>query len=226
MWIFNVLFVFSLDKLLNKQLSWLNTHMINTLRLRQNGPHFPDDIFKWIFFNENVWISIQISLTRILKYVLCIYKKKKKYSVYIVWRVTLTLNFQDAFRCQCTIDSSYLYYMTCDHYYEYCLFFFPSCHQGISSHDIIDCRQSANSCLPRQFISSSWYIFQPLNCSVFVYLFIYWSILFIHFQIVISFSRIVSYYSNISVWNWFNTINIHSALHGYWWPGAVAPGHQ
>ena len=132
--------------------------------------------------------------------------------MYIVWRVTLTLNFQDAFRCQCTIDSSYLYYMTCDHYYEYCLFFFPSCHQGISSHDIIDCRQSTNSCLPRQCISSSWYIFQPLNCSVFVYSFIYWSTLFIHFQIVISFSRIVSYYSNISVWNWFNTINIHSAL--------------
>ena len=35
---------------------------INTLRLRQNGRHFPDDIFKWIFLNENVWISINISL--------------------------------------------------------------------------------------------------------------------------------------------------------------------
>ena len=34
----------------------------NTLRLRQNGRHFPNDIFKWIFFNENVWISINISL--------------------------------------------------------------------------------------------------------------------------------------------------------------------
>ena len=33
-----------------------------TLRPRQNGRHFPDDIFKWIFFNENVWISINISL--------------------------------------------------------------------------------------------------------------------------------------------------------------------
>ena len=29
----------------------------NTLRLRQNGCHFADDIFKWIFLNENVWIS-------------------------------------------------------------------------------------------------------------------------------------------------------------------------
>ena len=34
----------------------------NTLRPRQNGRHFADDIFKRIFFNENVWISIKISL--------------------------------------------------------------------------------------------------------------------------------------------------------------------
>ena len=34
----------------------------NTLRPRQNGRHFPEDIFKWIFFNENVRISIMISL--------------------------------------------------------------------------------------------------------------------------------------------------------------------
>ena len=34
----------------------------NTLRPRQNGRHFPDDIFKWIFLNENVWLSINISL--------------------------------------------------------------------------------------------------------------------------------------------------------------------
>ena len=36
---------------------------INSLRPRQNGRNFPDDIFKWIFLNdENVWISINISL--------------------------------------------------------------------------------------------------------------------------------------------------------------------
>ena len=29
---------------------------------RQNGSHFPDGIFKGIFWNENVWISIEISL--------------------------------------------------------------------------------------------------------------------------------------------------------------------
>ena len=37
-------------------------HSINTLRPRQNGRHFPDDIFKCIFLNENVWILLQISL--------------------------------------------------------------------------------------------------------------------------------------------------------------------
>ena len=35
---------------------------VNTLRPRQNGRHFPDDIFKCIFLNEDVRISIQISL--------------------------------------------------------------------------------------------------------------------------------------------------------------------
>ena len=30
--------------------------------LRQSGWHFPDDIFNCIFLNENVWISIEISL--------------------------------------------------------------------------------------------------------------------------------------------------------------------
>ena len=37
-------------------------HLINTLRSRQNGRHFPDDIFKWIFLNGNVSISIKIPL--------------------------------------------------------------------------------------------------------------------------------------------------------------------
>ena len=35
---------------------------LNTLRPRQDGRHFPDDIFKCIFLNENVLISIKISL--------------------------------------------------------------------------------------------------------------------------------------------------------------------
>ena len=34
----------------------------NTLRPRQNGHHFADNIFKHIFLSENAWISIKISL--------------------------------------------------------------------------------------------------------------------------------------------------------------------
>ena len=37
-------------------------HHINTLRSKQNGRRFPDNLFKWIFLNENVLISIDISL--------------------------------------------------------------------------------------------------------------------------------------------------------------------
>ena len=36
--------------------------LFNTLRPRQNGRHFPDDILKCIFLNDNVIISIKISL--------------------------------------------------------------------------------------------------------------------------------------------------------------------
>ena len=38
------------------------TNMFNSLRPRQNGRHFADDIFIYIFLNENIWISIKISL--------------------------------------------------------------------------------------------------------------------------------------------------------------------
>ena len=41
------------------QAMWLIT--ITLLRLRQNGHHYPD-ICKYIFLNENVWISIRILL--------------------------------------------------------------------------------------------------------------------------------------------------------------------
>ena len=34
----------------------------NTLRLRQNGRHFPDDILKCIFMNENFCFFILVSL--------------------------------------------------------------------------------------------------------------------------------------------------------------------
>ena len=35
---------------------------LNTLRPKQNGRHFADDVFKCIFLNENVWILLKISL--------------------------------------------------------------------------------------------------------------------------------------------------------------------
>ena len=35
---------------------------VNTLRPGQNGRYFADDIFKWIFLNENAWTPIKISL--------------------------------------------------------------------------------------------------------------------------------------------------------------------
>ena len=35
---------------------------LNTLRPRQNGRHFPDNIFKCIFLNESVWILLKFSL--------------------------------------------------------------------------------------------------------------------------------------------------------------------
>ena len=46
------------------QVSWTSHgfYLLNTLRLRQNGRHFADDIFKCIFLNENVRILIKISL--------------------------------------------------------------------------------------------------------------------------------------------------------------------
>ena len=43
------------------------THSLNTLGPKQNGCHFADDTFKHIFLNENVRISIKISLKFVSK---------------------------------------------------------------------------------------------------------------------------------------------------------------
>ena len=43
-------------------LNQISMTIINTLRPRQNGHHFADDTFKTIFLNENIRISIKISL--------------------------------------------------------------------------------------------------------------------------------------------------------------------
>ena len=42
-------------------ISAFQLHAFNTLRPRQNGSHFVDDIFKCIFLIENVWILIKFS---------------------------------------------------------------------------------------------------------------------------------------------------------------------
>ena len=47
----------------NSNLLWLCCiSYVNTLRPRQNGRHFADDIFECIFLTENIWIPIKISL--------------------------------------------------------------------------------------------------------------------------------------------------------------------
>ena len=46
----------------NDVIKMANEISMNTLRPRQNGRHFADDTFKRIFMNENVRISISISL--------------------------------------------------------------------------------------------------------------------------------------------------------------------
>ena len=52
-----------LTSLLWRCISWVLVRIgLNLLRPRQNGLHFADDIFKCIFFNENLGILIKISL--------------------------------------------------------------------------------------------------------------------------------------------------------------------
>ena len=49
---------------------WGTSHVtaqFNTLRPRQNGRHFADDIFKCIFLTENAWILIKIKLKFVSK---------------------------------------------------------------------------------------------------------------------------------------------------------------
>ena len=48
--------------------------VVNTLRYRQNGHNLPDDIFKCIFSNENVWILLKISLKFVLSFELTIFQ--------------------------------------------------------------------------------------------------------------------------------------------------------
>ena len=47
---------------------------VNTLRPRQNGRHFADDIFKCIFLNENVWIGLIFNWSLFLWFELTIFQ--------------------------------------------------------------------------------------------------------------------------------------------------------
>ena len=57
---------YSLGRLVSKckrmhRMKCCTPKIVNTLRPRQNGRQFPYDIFKCIFLNESVWISIKTS---------------------------------------------------------------------------------------------------------------------------------------------------------------------
>ena len=56
--------IYDLAPHLREFTAWTNKSPLgfNTLRARQNGRHFPNDIFEHIFLDENVWILIKISL--------------------------------------------------------------------------------------------------------------------------------------------------------------------
>ena len=45
-------------KLMSNELNIRSGNELNTLRPKQNGPQFADEILKWIFLNENIWILI------------------------------------------------------------------------------------------------------------------------------------------------------------------------
>ena len=51
----------------SSETGWTECNLINSLRPRQNGRHFADDIFKSIFLNENIRMSINISLKYVPK---------------------------------------------------------------------------------------------------------------------------------------------------------------
>ena len=59
--------IWSNDGRLLRHICVTHSQWLNTLRPKQNGRHFADDIFKCIFLIENEWMSLEISLKFILK---------------------------------------------------------------------------------------------------------------------------------------------------------------
>ena len=60
---------------------WHLIQHIEGLRPRQNGRHFPDDIFKYIFLSENVWIFVKMSLKFVPQGQLTIFKHWFRWSL-------------------------------------------------------------------------------------------------------------------------------------------------
>ena len=58
----NILISNFLTDTLCRMMCYYEIQLISTLRRRQNGRHFEDDILKCIFLNENIWILNKISL--------------------------------------------------------------------------------------------------------------------------------------------------------------------
>ena len=52
---------------------------LNPLRPRQDGRRFADNVFKCIFLNENIWISLKISLKLFLRFQLTIFQHWFRY---------------------------------------------------------------------------------------------------------------------------------------------------
>ena len=57
----------SINIITTKGRAALYAPLITTLRPRQNGRYFPDDVFKRIFLNENIWNSLRILLKLVPK---------------------------------------------------------------------------------------------------------------------------------------------------------------
>ena len=60
----------------------------NTIRPRQKGRHFPNDIFKFIYFNQNRCISIKTSLNSLKIIGMCLIDNKAGLFQVMAWRPT------------------------------------------------------------------------------------------------------------------------------------------
>ena len=68
-YIFEYMVILGLNSINQTQL-WLIYAILNTLRPLQDDNYFADDIFKCIFSNENVWISLKISVKFVPKVII------------------------------------------------------------------------------------------------------------------------------------------------------------